>query len=81
MPVMGGWELAREFTETRPDSRLRVLYISGYPESVKPELLKGGQAGVAFLAKPFTPDALLRKIREILGTRSGSRAAKSEKAK
>ena len=81
MPVMGGWELARELTETRPDSRLRVLYISGYPESVKPELLKGGQAGVAFLAKPFTPDALLRKIREILGTGSGSRAAKSEKAK
>ena len=66
MPVMGGWELARELRKTRDRKALRVLYISGYPDTIHPELLKGGSQGVAFLAKPFTPDALLRKVREIL---------------
>ena len=66
MPVMGGWELARELRKTRDREALRVLYISGYPDTIHPELLKGGSQGVAFLANPFTPDALLRKVREIL---------------
>ena len=66
MPVMAGWELARELRKTRDREALRVLYISGYPDTIHPELLKGGSQGVAFLAKPFTPDALLRKVREIL---------------
>ena len=66
MPVMGGWELARELRKTRDGKDLRVLYISGYPDTINPELLKGGSAGVSFLAKPFTPDALLQKVREIL---------------
>ena len=66
MPVMGGWELARELRKTRDQEALRVLYISGYPDTIHPDLLKGGSQGVAFLAKPFTPDALLRKVRDIL---------------
>ena len=66
MPVMGGWELARELRKTKDGEDLRVLYISGYPDTMNPELLKGGSAGVSFLAKPFTPDALLQKVREIL---------------
>ena len=68
MPVMGGWELARELRKTRDAETLRVLYISGYPDTIYPELLKGGSKGVSFLAKPFTPDALLRKVREILSS-------------
>ena len=68
MPVMGGWELARELRKTRDQEALRVLYISGYPDTIHPDLLKGGSQGVAFLAKPFTPDTLLRKVREILNS-------------
>ena len=66
MQVMGGWELARELRQTRDREDLLVLYISGYPDTIHPDLLKGGSNGVSFLAKPFTPDALLRKVREIL---------------
>ena len=66
MPVMGGWELSRELRRTAANRPLSVLYISGYPDSINLELLKGGSTGVAFLPKPFTPDALLRKVREIL---------------
>ncbi len=66
MPVIGGWELARELREMRAGEALKVLYVSGYPTTINSELLKGGSAGVSFLAKPFTSDALLRKVREIL---------------
>ncbi len=57
MPAMGGWELVQELRETRLGRKLRILYSSGYPESINLELLKGGPAGVSFLAKLFTPDA------------------------
>ena len=81
MPTMGGWELAQELRETRLGRKLRVLYISGYPESIDPELLKGGPAGVSFLAKLFRPDALLRKVREIIGPGPDAQVAESKSGK
>jgi len=63
MPQMGGPELARRITSSHPETR--VLFISGYADGalyhghVVPE-------GAAFLQKPFTPDALLNKVREVL---------------
>jgi CheY-like chemotaxis protein len=64
MPRMGGTEMARQLLRSRPATR--VLYTSGYIDNatldLEAELLKG-----AFLPKPFTPQDLARKVREILG--------------
>jgi PAS domain S-box-containing protein len=68
MPGRSGPELVRVLTAERPD--LKVLYMSGYtPEGI----LRHGllQETVAFLQKPFTPDALVAKVRSVLGA-SGS---------
>jgi signal transduction histidine kinase len=63
MPRMGGPELAKKLTETRPDTR--VLFTSGYIERTGLDVVaEGGKQ--AFLAKPFTPDELARKVRETL---------------
>jgi len=63
MPGMGGDALARELARSRPDTR--VLFISGYSEDAIEQrgVLK---PGVAYLAKPFGPDQLARKVREVL---------------
>ncbi len=65
MPGMNGRDLALGLTATRPETK--VLYVSGYPDHsiVHQGLLT---PGLAFLQKPFAPDALARKIREVLKT-------------
>ncbi len=63
MPQMGGGELAQRMKGVRPD--LKVLYVSGYSDDqVVGE--DASHAGSAFLQKPFAPDTLLRKLREML---------------
>jgi len=63
MPGMNGRELAELACAKRSD--LKVLYVSGYTgEAVLQHRLL--EPGVAFLQKPFTPDALARKTREVL---------------
>jgi hypothetical protein len=44
---------------------LKVLYMSGYRDNTSGA---SGQAPRAFLHKPFTPEILLTKIREVLDT-------------
>jgi PAS domain S-box-containing protein len=56
MPRLGGRELLERLRAKRPD--IRVLQISGYSDSAV--------AGEEFLAKPFEPAELLRRVREIL---------------
>ena len=65
MPGMNGRDLALGLAATRPD--MKVLYVSGYPDQsiVHQGLLA---PGLAFLQKPFAPDALARKIRDVLKT-------------
>ena len=63
MPHMGGGELARRMASLRPDTR--VLFFSGYTDDEG--LLEGiRDVDVAFLPKPFTSEALARKVREVL---------------
>jgi PAS domain S-box-containing protein len=60
MPGKSGIELAQEFFRLRPDRR--VLFISGYAGRLGSEDLFA-----PLLEKPFTPDQLARRVREVLG--------------
>jgi CheY-like chemotaxis protein len=61
---MDGRELAETLARERPDTR--VLFISGYTPGA---VTQGGllPAGSHFLQKPFSPETLARKVREVLG--------------
>jgi len=60
-----GGELATALKASLPG--IKVLFMSGYTES---GILTQGvlEPGVRFLQKPFTPELLCRKIREVLDT-------------
>jgi two-component system cell cycle sensor histidine kinase/response regulator CckA len=63
MPLMNGRELVERLSSLRTD--LRVLFISGYAqETLAPEGIL--ETDIALLQKPFTPEALTAKIRELL---------------
>jgi signal transduction histidine kinase/ActR/RegA family two-component response regulator len=63
MPNMGGRELALELWRTRPEAR--VLFMSGYTED---SIIQQGlrKPTVGFIGKPFHPDVLAKKVREML---------------
>jgi CheY-like chemotaxis protein len=66
MPGMNGRELAEKLVERRPG--LRVLFTSGYPSDT---ILRHGiaDATAAFIEKPYLPDELAVKVREVLDQR------------
>ena len=70
MPEMNGPDLMRQI---QPDlsQRIRVLYISGYTDEA---MVHHGipESGAAFLQKPFVPDQLARKVREVLDARANA---------
>ena len=72
MPGRSGRELAQEFLRRRPETR--VLYVSGYANDafVGRGLL---EARTWFLQKPFTPEVLAHKMRDILDTNRPALAA------
>jgi len=66
MPEMSGRELMHHLAERRPE--VKVLYVTGYSEDA---VAQHGvlDPGTAFLPKPFTPEVLTRKVREVLDGR------------
>jgi two-component system cell cycle sensor histidine kinase/response regulator CckA len=69
MPEMSGPDLIREILPKRQN--MRVLFISGYTEEA---IVHHGipDSGIAFLQKPFLPNGLAQKVREVLDGRSNS---------
>ena len=66
MPEMSGRELAEQFVSLRPGAK--VLFMSGYTDDaiIRRAVLR---PGAAYLQKPFSPDTLARKVREVLDSR------------
>jgi two-component system cell cycle sensor histidine kinase/response regulator CckA len=62
LKTMTGPQLAEQICQARPG--LRVLRISGHAQK---KIEEGeARAGADFLEKPFSPKALIEKVREIL---------------
>jgi CheY-like chemotaxis protein len=63
MPMMSGKDLAQQLCAQRPD--LSVLYMSGYTDKA---IVHHGvlEAGVHLLAKPVTPEQLLKTVAAVL---------------
>ena len=63
MPKIGGVKLADEFKRLYPQAS--VLFMSGYTDSA---VFRRGlpESGSAFIAKPFTPPTLAKRVRDVL---------------
>jgi two-component system cell cycle sensor histidine kinase/response regulator CckA len=63
LPQMSGPDIVRGVKQHKPE--IRALYISGYTDEA---VLRHGMLdkGVTFLSKPFLPDVLAKKVREVL---------------
>ena len=64
LPGMQGTELAYRLADVHPETR--CLFISGMPDH-PPISHAVAASGQALLPKPFLPQALVRKAREVLG--------------
>ncbi len=66
MPEMSGRALADRLVPQYPE--MKVLFMSGYTDDV---IVHHGvlDAGTAFIQKPFAPDVLARKVRDVLDGR------------
>jgi signal transduction histidine kinase len=66
LPDISGPRLAATLLEQHP--RLQTLFISGYPADAIAHVGLDGSPG--FLAKPFSREVLLHRVRKVLGSRS-----------
>jgi two-component system cell cycle sensor histidine kinase/response regulator CckA len=66
LPGMGGTALAREISRECPDTN--VLFMSGYTSDVV-AVQRMLEQGIFLLQKPFDPEALRKKVREVLDTK------------
>jgi two-component system cell cycle sensor histidine kinase/response regulator CckA len=63
MPGLSGRQLAEQLAQLRPD--MKLLYASGYADHA---IVHHGilEPGIAYLEKPFTPETLGRRVRQLL---------------
>jgi PAS domain S-box-containing protein len=63
MPVKNGREAYEEILKLKPDTK--AILMSGYSDDI---ISRKGilAAGFAFISKPINPDALMRRVREVL---------------
>jgi two-component system cell cycle sensor histidine kinase/response regulator CckA len=64
MPNIGGGELAQQLEKLRPG--IRVIFMSGFSGNV-PQVRDALAAPAKFIQKPFSPEELAEKVREVLG--------------
>jgi len=62
MPGSGGLDIANELLTIRP--KVKILYTTGYSNSVMSQCIATG-APAAMLPKPFSPDDLLARVKEL----------------
>jgi two-component system cell cycle sensor histidine kinase/response regulator CckA len=74
-PGLSGPDAVREIRSRRPETK--ALFMSSYADET---VARHGltDPGAPFLAKPFRPEALLRKVRELLAREAGRRSSASE---
>jgi PAS domain S-box-containing protein len=75
MPEMNGPELAQRVALLRPE--MKILLMSGYAGDATGAI---SVAGIPFIQKPFTPQALWRKVREVLDSGQSLSAGNSRSA-
>jgi PAS domain S-box-containing protein len=77
MPYKSGVEVWREATRAHPG--IGVLLTSGYsPQSNL--FIAETEDAPPFLAKPFTPEALLERVREVVANHGGNKADKRDES-
>jgi len=66
MPTMNGKELRSKIEKIKPS--IKTVFMSGYTADV---ITDGGMLdeGVEFIQKPFTPQALAKKVRDVLSSK------------
>jgi len=77
MPEMGGRDVWTQVSLQHPEAR--VLFMSGYTDDA---VMRHGvhEAEVSLLNKPFTPNELARRVRDVLDARPAAAAPLSKEA-